>query len=116
MPSPSKPSRYGLERRSSRNLGAKTKLDRASTRAKCGSGEETVFEIEQKTDEGQKIHCPGKLLDKESSIQRPGADSEEKHEPVSDIDTTVVDSLKALEPEWPIREAAMAVPQYLQQF
>jgi hypothetical protein len=35
----------------------------------------------------------------------PGADSEEKHEPVSDIDTAVVDSLKALDPEWPIREA-----------
>ena len=38
----------------------------------------------------------------------PGADSEEKHEPVSDIDTVVVDSLKALDPEWPIREADMA--------
>ena len=35
----------------------------------------------------------------------PGADSEEKHEPVSDIDTVVVDSLRALDPEWPIREA-----------
>ena len=35
----------------------------------------------------------------------PGAGSEEKHEPVSDIDTVVVDSLKALDPEWPIREA-----------
>jgi hypothetical protein len=33
-----------------------------------------------------------------------GADSEEKHEPVSDIDTVVLDSLKALDPEWPIRE------------
>jgi hypothetical protein len=29
----------------------------------------------------------------------------QKHEPVSDIDTIVVDSLKALDPEWPIREA-----------
>src|SRR5262245_18433231 len=38
----------------------------------------------------------------------PGADSEEKHEPVSDIDTVVVDSLKALDPEWPIREADTA--------
>ncbi|HXR35539.1 MAG TPA: hypothetical protein VN754_06305 [Candidatus Binataceae bacterium] len=38
-----------------------------------------------------------------------GADSEEKHEPVGDIDTTVVmDSLKALDPEWPIREAEVA--------
>jgi hypothetical protein len=35
----------------------------------------------------------------------PGADSEEKHEPVSDIDTVMVDGLKALDPEWPIREA-----------
>src|SRR5713101_7975916 len=36
-----------------------------------------------------------------------GADSEEKHEPVSDIDTAVVDSLKALDPKRPIREADM---------
>src|SRR5262247_3403784 len=34
----------------------------------------------------------------------PGADSEEKHEPASDIDTVAVDSLKALDPQWPIRE------------
>jgi len=35
----------------------------------------------------------------------PGADSEEKHEPASDLDTAVVDSLKALDPDRPIREA-----------
>ncbi len=35
----------------------------------------------------------------------PGADSEEKHEPASDIDPVVVDGLKALDPKWPIREA-----------
>jgi len=36
----------------------------------------------------------------------PGADSEEKHELVSDIDAAmVVDSLKALDPKRPIREA-----------
>jgi hypothetical protein len=34
----------------------------------------------------------------------PGADSEEKHEPASDIDT-VVESLKVLDPKRPIREA-----------
>ena len=33
-----------------------------------------------------------------------GANSEEKHEPVSDIDTVAVDSLKALDPKRPIRE------------
>ena len=35
----------------------------------------------------------------------PGADSEEKHEPASDIDTVAMDSLKALDPKRPIREA-----------
>ena len=34
-----------------------------------------------------------------------GADSEEKREPASDIDTVLVDSLKALDPNRPIREA-----------
>ena len=34
-----------------------------------------------------------------------GAESEEKREPASDIDTGVVDGLKVLDPEWPIREA-----------
>ena len=38
-------------------------------------------------------------------VEGPGADSEEKHEPASDIDTAVVDSLKALDLERPIREA-----------
>jgi len=35
----------------------------------------------------------------------PGADSEEKRESVSDIDTAVVDSLKVLDLKRPIREA-----------
>jgi hypothetical protein len=34
-----------------------------------------------------------------------GVESEEKREPASDIDTAEVDSLKVLDPEWPIREA-----------
>jgi hypothetical protein len=45
-----------------------------------------------------------------------GAESEEKREPVSDIDTGVVDSLKALDPNGrlekqtsPVRSSAMAV-------
>ena len=42
-------------------------------------------------------------------MEGPGADSEEKHEPVSDIDTAVVVvGLKALDPEWPIREDCSA--------
>jgi hypothetical protein len=39
-----------------------------------------------------------------------GADSEEKHEPVSDIDTAAADSLKVLDPKRPIREAEVARP------
>ena len=35
----------------------------------------------------------------------PGAESEEKHEPASDIDTAAVNSLKVLDPNRPIREA-----------
>jgi len=42
-------------------------------------------------------------------MEGPGADSEEKHEPASDIDTVVVDSLKALDPKRPIREADIRI-------
>jgi len=43
-----------------------------------------------------------------------GADSEEKREPASDIDTAEVDSLKVFDPEWPIREADIAsTPRYV---
>jgi hypothetical protein len=38
-------------------------------------------------------------------MEGPCADSEEKHEPASDIDTVVVDSLKVLDPNRAIREA-----------
>jgi len=41
-------------------------------------------------------------------MEGPGVDSEEKHEPVSDIDIAVVDSLKVLDPKRPIREADVA--------
>jgi hypothetical protein len=42
-------------------------------------------------------------------MEGPGAESEEKREPASDIDTAVVDSLKVLDPERPIREADIVV-------
>ena len=40
-------------------------------------------------------------------MEGPCADSEEKREPAGDIDTVLVDSLKALDPNRPIREADM---------
>ena len=45
------------------------------------------------------------FLTKKAPYKGLGADSEEKHEPVNDIDTVAVDSLKALDPNGPIREA-----------
>jgi len=41
-----------------------------------------------------------------------GADSEEKREPVSNINAGVVDCLKALDPEPPIREADVSVMRF----
>jgi len=38
-------------------------------------------------------------------MEGPGADSEAKREPVSDMDTDQVDGLKVLDPNRPIREA-----------
>ena len=46
-------------------------------------------------------------MTKKAPYKGLGADSEEKREPVSDIDTAVVDSLKVLDLKWPIREADM---------
>jgi hypothetical protein len=40
-------------------------------------------------------------------LEGPSADSEEKHEPVRDIDTAPMEGLKALDPKRPIREADM---------
>jgi hypothetical protein len=44
-------------------------------------------------------------LTKKAPYKGLGADSEEKQVPASDIDTAMVDSLKALDPNRPIREA-----------
>jgi len=44
-------------------------------------------------------------LTKEAPYKGPGADSEEKRAPVSDIDIAVADSLKVLDLKRPIREA-----------
>jgi len=46
-------------------------------------------------------------------VEGPGADSEEKHEPVSDIDTAAADSLKVLDLKRPIREADIGVGRVL---
>jgi hypothetical protein len=40
-------------------------------------------------------------------MEEPWSGFREKREPASDIDAVMVDSLKALDPERPIREAAL---------
>src|SRR5436190_18053800 len=59
----------------------------------------------QETDEGKRCAALANSLTKKAPYKGLGAESGEKREPASDIDTGVVDSLKALDPEWPIREA-----------
>ena len=59
----------------------------------------------QETDEGKRCAALANSLTKKAPYKGLGADSEEKHEPVSDIDTGMVASLKVLDPKWPIREA-----------
>lgn len=58
----------------------------------------------QETDDGKNAST---CLTKNAPYKGLGADSEEKREPVSDIDTGAVDSLKVLDPKRPIREADM---------
>jgi hypothetical protein len=58
----------------------------------------------------------GRLKDRSTSssnpmMEGPCADSGEKHEPASDVDAAAVDSLKALDPSRPIREADIRLVQ-----
>ena len=48
-------------------------------------------------------------MTKKAPYKGLGAESGVKHEPVSEIDTAAVDSLKGLDPKRPIREADMSL-------
>jgi hypothetical protein len=61
----------------------------------------------QETDEG-KLRRPGELLDNENPIQGPWCRFRREARPASDIGTVMADSLKALDPRRPIREADIA--------
>src|SRR5258705_13753344 len=53
----------------------------------------------QETDEGKRCAALANSLTKKAPYKGLGAESEEKREPASDIDTGVVDSLKVLDPD-----------------
>ena len=72
--------------------------------ATVGTKKQTFRSNKETDEEKDALHCLN-FLTKKAPYKGLGADSEEKHEPVSDIDTAVVDSLKVLDPKRPIREA-----------
>src|SRR5258706_15237277 len=63
----------------------------------------------QETDEGKRCAALANSLTKKAPYKGLGAESEEKREPVSDIDTGVVDSLKALDPDGRLEKRARAL-------
>ena len=94
-----------------RKVGATANLDafaRADvSEARVGTKKRAFRSNKKLTKEKRCAACLN-FLTKKAPYKGLGADSEEKHEPASDIDTVVVDSLKALDPERPIREADIA--------
>ena len=70
--------------------------------------EEVDSQIKNQTMEKNAPPCLN-FLTKKAPYKGLGADSEEKHEPVSDIYTAAVDSLKVLDPKRPIREADIGI-------
>jgi hypothetical protein len=80
-------------------------LARAEVREAQVGTKKRAFRSNKETDEGKDAPPCLNFLTRKAPYKGLGADSVEKHEPVSDIDTVVVNSLKALDPEWPIREA-----------
>ena len=81
----------------------------AHRRQRCaGRDEETDFEIKSRNRRRKRCAALANSLTKKAPYKGLGADSEEKREPVSDIDTAVVDSLKVLDLKRPIREADIA--------
>ena len=109
VPSCSKPSRYGLARAKHAARLVRRRILTASARidlsdARVGMKKRTL-RSNQETDEGKRCAALANSLTKKAPYKGLGADPEEKHEPVSDIDTVLVDSLKALDPKRPIREA-----------
>src|ERR1700682_4832904 len=78
---------------------------RASTSAMRRSGRRNRALRSTKKRTKESFAALANSLTKKTPYKGPGADSEEKQEPASDIDTALADSLKALDLERPIREA-----------
>src|SRR5438270_5780561 len=66
----------------------------------------------QETDEGKRCAALANSLTKKAPYKGLGAESEEKREPASDIDTGVVDGLKVLDPDGRLEKRTYAVQQF----
>jgi hypothetical protein len=74
-------------------------LARAEVREAQVGTKKRAFRSNKETDEGKDAPPCLNFLTRKAPYKGLGAESEEKREPVSDIDTEVVDSLKALDPD-----------------
>ena len=78
----------------------------AHRRQRCaGPDQKPDFEVKSRNRRRKRCAALANSLTKKAPYKGLGADSEEKREPVSDIDIAAVDSLKVLDPNRPIREA-----------
>ena len=93
VPSCSKPSRvWPGKGEAGRKVGAMTNLDSccAHRRQRCaGPDQKPDFEVKSRNRRRKRCAALANSLTKKAPYKGPGADSEEKHEPVSDIDTVV---------------------------
>ena len=77
----------------------------AHRRQRCaGPDQKPDFEVKSRNRRRKRCAALANSLTKKAPYKGLGADSEEKREPVSDINIAAVDSLKVLDPNRPIRE------------
>ena len=80
----------------------------AHRRQRCaGPDQKPDFEVKSRNRRRKRCAALANSLTKKGPYKGLGADSGEKREPVGDIDIAVVDSLKVLDPNRPIRGADM---------
>src|SRR5262245_42400999 len=78
-------------------------LARAEVREAQVGTKKRAFRSNKETDEGKDAPPCLNFLTRKAPYKGPHADSEEKREPASDVDTAALDGLKALDPNRPIR-------------
>ena len=101
---PEKLQRYDV-RSGSNTIGGYFELHQAVDDVPRGTTDEVSSHVRLDLPNGQGRPKDCSTLSSNPMMEGPCAESEEKHEPASDADAAVVDSLKALDLNRPIREA-----------